>query len=194
MTSQKILRSRGHTLRCVHHTQAHTCSYVLISAISLEIVRIAAPFVNVHIHRTHHLQFERVLSHLANERTWLAWVRASLTLLSNAFTIYSKFGTIATTHTRATTPLPYPLTHSPEPPHQSHQSQRCTRRSTLRITPPSIDHCAISAWVTWSSCPSLASLAGSGECWFGGTTHCMHALPTPSITTCYHPDQPPTNH
>mmetsp|Transcript_42534 Transcript_42534/g.113590 ORF Transcript_42534/g.113590 Transcript_42534/m.113590 type:complete len:182 (+) Transcript_42534:1072-1617(+) len=91
MTSQKILRSRGHILRCVHHTQAHTCSYVLISAISLEIVRIAAPFVNVHIHRTHHLQFERVLSHLANERTWLAWVRASLTLLSNAFTIYTLY-------------------------------------------------------------------------------------------------------
>mmetsp|Transcript_42533 Transcript_42533/g.113571 ORF Transcript_42533/g.113571 Transcript_42533/m.113571 type:complete len:285 (+) Transcript_42533:329-1183(+) len=65
-----------------------------------------------------YIKFERVLSHLANERTWLAWVRASLTLLSNAFTIYSKFGTIATTHTRATTPRRHYPIRSPTRPNR----------------------------------------------------------------------------
>ncbi|CAM9821151.1 unnamed protein product, partial [Heterosigma akashiwo] len=32
------------------------------------------------------LKFERVNAHLANERTWLAWVRTALAVLSSAFT------------------------------------------------------------------------------------------------------------
>ena len=34
------------------------------------------------------IKFERVLSHLANERTWLAWLRVALTLLAAAFTLW----------------------------------------------------------------------------------------------------------
>lgn len=41
------------------------------------------------------VKFERVLSHLANERTWLAWIRAALTLLSSAFTIWKLYGSMS---------------------------------------------------------------------------------------------------
>ena len=33
------------------------------------------------------LKFERIQAHLANERTWLAWIRTALSLLSCAFTM-----------------------------------------------------------------------------------------------------------
>ena len=39
-----------------------------------------------------YVKLERVLSHLANERTWLAWLRAALTLLATAFTIWQLHG------------------------------------------------------------------------------------------------------
>lgn len=38
-----------------------------------------------------YVKFERILSHLANERTWLAWIRAALTMLSSAFTIWKLY-------------------------------------------------------------------------------------------------------
>ena len=41
-----------------------------------------------------YVNLERVLSHLANERTWLAWLRAALTLLTTAFMIWQLQGSI----------------------------------------------------------------------------------------------------
>lgn len=41
-----------------------------------------------------YVKFERVLSHLANERTWLAWIRAALTMLSSAFTIWKLYDSV----------------------------------------------------------------------------------------------------
>ena len=41
-----------------------------------------------------YVKLERVLSHLANERTWLAWLRAALTLLTTAFMIWQLQGSI----------------------------------------------------------------------------------------------------
>ena len=42
-----------------------------------------------------YVKFERVLSHLANERTWLAWIRVSLTLLTTAFVIWQLYSMIS---------------------------------------------------------------------------------------------------
>jgi uncharacterized membrane protein YidH (DUF202 family) len=36
------------------------------------------------------LKFDRLSAHLANERTWLAWVRTTLSLLSIAFTLHTE--------------------------------------------------------------------------------------------------------
>ena len=36
------------------------------------------------------MKFDRLSAHLANERTWLAWVRTTLSLLSIAFTVQSE--------------------------------------------------------------------------------------------------------
>jgi len=47
-----------------------------------------------------YVKFERVLSHLANERTWLAWIRVSLTLLSTAFIIWQLYSHIPEKHPR----------------------------------------------------------------------------------------------
>jgi len=41
------------------------------------------------------VKLERVLSHLANERTWLAWLRAGLTLLSTAFTLWQLYDAVS---------------------------------------------------------------------------------------------------
>ena len=41
-----------------------------------------------------YLKFERVLSHLANERTWLAWLRAALTLLSSGFVLWQLYAKV----------------------------------------------------------------------------------------------------
>mmetsp|Transcript_19605 Transcript_19605/g.25377 ORF Transcript_19605/g.25377 Transcript_19605/m.25377 type:complete len:243 (-) Transcript_19605:781-1509(-) len=40
--------------------------------------------------RTQLLKFERINAHLANERTWLAWVRTALSLISCGFTLLNE--------------------------------------------------------------------------------------------------------
>ena len=42
-----------------------------------------------------YIKFERVLSHLASERTWLAWLRAAMTLLSVSFTLWELYGELS---------------------------------------------------------------------------------------------------
>ena len=49
------------------------------------------------------LKFERISAHLANERTWLAWARTSLSLVSCGFTLLSE----AKDHDNAAWRLPY---------------------------------------------------------------------------------------
>jgi len=42
-----------------------------------------------------YIKFERVLSHLASERTWLAWLRAAMTLLSVSFTLWELYAKLS---------------------------------------------------------------------------------------------------
>ena len=42
-----------------------------------------------------YIKFERVLSHLASERTWLAWLRAALTLLGVSFTLWELYAKVS---------------------------------------------------------------------------------------------------
>lgn len=42
------------------------------------------------VFRVQLLKFNRINSHLANERTWLAWARTAMSILSIAFTLYSQ--------------------------------------------------------------------------------------------------------